>query len=378
MVLDSCRVLASVGHSCTILAGDTTDAPSDWLTTDKQPRTGIPAIRKVGAPSLPGGFYSPGALRTVTSEFSPADVVHFHGVWSPSSHQLARCVHEAGTPYVVSLHGMFDDWAMTQATTKKRLFLALGGRAFLERAAVVHCTAQGELAQARKWFKGRGLVVPPLMDLEPYRNLPGPELARAKHPFLSNPARPVVLFLSRLHPVKRPERLIESAAELRGKGVEATFILAGTGEAAYLKSLHDLVAKLDLKDRVHFPGLVSGAEKFSMYQAADLFALPTQQENFGVVLIEALACGLPLVTTRGVDIWPELAESGAATLVDDPRRELTGAMEALLVDASRRTEMAAKARPWVFSQFHESTTTAHIQAMYEQARGTARRKVGPS
>jgi glycosyltransferase involved in cell wall biosynthesis len=368
MVLDSCRVLAARGHQCTLLASDTTDAPPAWLT----PTQGLPLIRRIPAPTLPGGFYTPTALRALRADLQQADVLHFHCVWSPAAHQIARLARRAGTPYLVSLHGMFDDWAMSQAPAKKRLFLSLGGRALLEHAAAVHCTAEGELAQSRKWFNGRGIVVPPLLDLDPFRSLPGPGPARAKFPFLIQHARPVVLFLSRLHPVKRPQLLLDTAAALRDQGVHATFVLAGPGEEGFVLELKAKAKNLKLEDRVHFPGLVTGPDKLSLFQAADLFVLPTQQENFGVVLIESLACGTPLITTRGVDIWPELKASGAASIIDDPGAELTRETARLIQDAPARAAMAARARAWVFEAFDETHTARLMEGLYEQARRTAR------
>jgi glycosyltransferase involved in cell wall biosynthesis len=374
MVLDSCRVMAAKGHQCTLLASDTTDAPGAWLA----PAPGLPLIRRIPAPTLPGGFYTPAGLRSLGPDLEGADVVHFHCVWSPAAHQIARLARRAGVPYVVSLHGMFDDWAMSQAAAKKRVFLSLGGRALLEHAAAVHCTAEGELAQSRKWFDGRGgrggrgVVVPPLLDLDPFRSLPGPGLARGRFPFLLEHARPVVLFLSRLHPVKRPQLLLEAAAALRDQGIDATFVLAGPGDEGFVAMLKGMVRDLQLEDRVHFPGLVMGEDKLSLFQAADLFILPTQQENFGVVLIEALACGTPLITTRGVDIWPELKASGAAVIVDDPGAELIREAARLLGDSEARRAMAARARPWVFEAFDEAHTTRQMEALYEQARQTGK------
>ncbi len=368
MVLDSCRVLAARGHQCTLLASDTTDAPGAWLT----PAQGLPLIRRIPAPTLPGGFYTPTGLRSLGADLRDADVLHFHCVWSPAAHQIARLARRAGIPYLVSLHGMFDDWAMSQAPAKKRLFLSLGGRALLEHAAAVHCTAEGELAQARKWFNGRGIVVPPLLDLDPFRSLPGPGPARAKFPFLLQHARPVVLFLSRLHPVKRPQLLLATAAALRDQGVHATFVLAGPGEEGFVAELKATTKSLKLEDRVHFTGLVTGLDKLSLFQASDLFILPTQQENFGVVLVESLACGAPLITTRGVDIWPELKASGAASIIDDPGAELTREAARLIQDTPARASMAARARPWVFEAFDEAHTARLMEGLYEQARRTAR------
>ena len=212
----------------------------------------------------------------------------------PHNTQLAAAARRIGLPYVVSVHGMLDDWCMTQRGLRKRVYMTLFERKTLESAAAVHCTAQAELEQARKWFsRGRGVVIPLVVDLEPFRELPGPELAREHIPELGG-GRPVALYLSRLHPKKGLEKLLLGMGLHRPPHpdyIDYVTVIAGSGDDAYRAMLAKNVGKLDLEDRVVFPGFVTGDEKVSLYQAADVFVLPTSQENFGFVLFEALAAG---------------------------------------------------------------------------------------
>jgi glycosyltransferase involved in cell wall biosynthesis len=367
-VLDACRVVAAEGHEATILTTDATDSPAKWLAEAGCRDAGLPVIARLDPLHSPGGFLGLSAMRNVKRVLRRADVVHLHGVWSFANLQVGAAARAMGVPYVVSLHGMLDDWCVSQRGAKKKAFLTLGGRYFLEKAARVHCTAQAEVDQSKKWFpKGAEAIIPYLMDLDPYRDLPGPDMARQKFAALQSDGEPTVLFLSRLHYKKGPEFLLQAAAQLKSLGLRGKVAFAGTGEPEYVNSLRTLASTLGIADRVHFLGMVTGREKLSVYQSADLFVLPTSQENFGLVLIEALACGTPVITTKGVDIWRDVVESGAGAISEQAPAQLATSIATLLRDTGLRSTMAAKARPWVFREFDERTLLRRFEGMYEAA-----------
>lgn len=361
-VLDITTVLAARGHELTVLTWDASDIPDAWRAGDGPVRV-VPLPRPRGPVGL-----LPGAGREVAAAaLADADVLHLHTPWDPVNRQMAALARRLGLPYVLTVHGMLDDWCMAQRGPKKRLYLALGGRRLLDHAAAVHCTAEAERDQARKWFRNdRIAVVPCVCDLEPFRDLPGPGPAREAFPPAATD-RPVLLFLSRLHEKKGVPVLLDAAARLRERGRDVQLLLAGTGEDAYVRRLREQTARLQLDDRVHFLGLVVGTEKVSLFQRADLFLLPTSQENFGFVLIEALAAGTPAVTTRGVDIWAELERSGGACVVDQSPDAFADAVEVLLDDPARRERMGRAGRDWVLRTFDPDVVAAGYERMYEQA-----------
>ena len=170
--------------------------------------------------------------------------------------------------------------------------------------------------------------------------LPGAEVAR-RGVLAGMGPEPIVLFLSRIHPKKGGETLIRAVAQVRSGGRPCSLVFAGTGEDAYVGSLRALAAELGLEGAVRFVGLVRGAEKLSLYQAAAVLAIPTHQEDFGLVFPESLACGTPVVTTRGVDIWPELESSGGAVIVDRTPGAFAEAIGGLVADADRARARAS-------------------------------------
>lgn len=371
-VLDLSTVVAELGHEVRVITHDDRDVPPEWRTKPAGVRGGAPKVHLIDPPAIRGILFSPAQMKGLTNIIRETDVLHLHGMWNPENLQLARLARKVGTPYVISVHGMLDDWSMAQKPWKKRLYMALGARKMLDRARYVHTTAEGELEQARKHFpRGQGLVVPLVFDLTPYRTLPGPELAD-EHFGPSGtgdiePGLPTVLFLSRVHYKKGVDVLIEAMALLKQRGIDARTIIAGTGDEAYLKEMRQLAETKGVAQEMRFVGMVKGDLKVSLYQRADVFALPTSQENFGFVLPEALACKTPAVTTKGVDIWPELVESGGAITVDRTPKAFVDAIHQLLADPDRRETMGEAGRAWVMDYLEPTKIAAKFEELYRRA-----------
>jgi glycosyltransferase involved in cell wall biosynthesis len=372
-IIDLCTVLAAAGHNVTVLTTDPGDAPDDW----KDPAPGRPRAVAVHRPWMLGGLLAGGARRALAVHLRDADVLHIHGMWDPFHVQWAAAARQLGLPYVFSVHGMLDDWAMSVRRPKKRVFLAAFGRKLLHGAHTVHCTAQAELDQARKWLpRGNGTVIPLVVQLEAFRDLPGPEPARQALS-IKGGDRPTILFLSRLHPVKGVELLIEAVGALGAQGVDCDLLIAGTGEPDYVASLERLTTARGLDDRVRFLGFVSGREKPSLFQAADVFCLPSQHENFGMAWVESLACGTPVVTTKGIGAWPDLEAGDGALIVERSAEGFAGAIRDLLHDPARRRAMGEKGREWIFSFLDTDRIVARYESLYADASRERAEDAGP-
>lgn len=360
-VIDLSNATQKRGHQIAVASWAAPDAPQDWNAP------GRPHTITVPEPDLPGGFLSKPQIRDLRPIVSRFDLIHLHGIWEPLVLQFARMAEHQDVPWVVSIRGMLDRWCMKQRALKKQVYLALGGSRTLNRAARIHLTAEAELEQARRYFrKSTPQVIPNLLNLEPYRELPPDSLAREQFAAFHS-GDPVILFLSRIHYKKGIEHLVDAAAQLRDNGSSARVIIAGTGDEEYTKQIQDRVASHQLEDRVSLVGQVTGDLKLSLYRAADAFCLPTSQENFGFVFFEALAAGLPMVTTKGVDTWPELERSGAAEIVDlnssdAPNTADLAAALGRLLDDPNLSQRGEQGRSWVF----ENLNPEHIAERFEQ------------
>lgn len=360
-VVDLCGVQQGRGHHVTLLTTDATDVPEAWA------RNNGPQVHLVPAPALPGGMFGPGQLKGAREVLANADVVHCHAVWERMNAQVARVCRQVSTPYVITLRGMLDDWCMAQGPLKKRLYLAMMGRAYLEGAAFVHCTAEGEREQSHKWFpRGTPRVIPNLIDLASYQAPPTPDEARAAWPVLQGEG-PHLLFLSRIHEKKGLEHLVDALPRLREAFPGVQVLLAGTGDDAYVQRIQRQAQWGKVDDCMHWLGHVGGTAKLSLYAAADVFVLPTSQENFGFVQFEAMACGTPCMTTTLVDTWHEVVDCGGGIAVEQSADAIVDGLIPLLQCADTRDQMGKAGRAWVLEELATDRVASRIEAMYEDA-----------
>jgi glycosyltransferase involved in cell wall biosynthesis len=397
-VLELAPAQARAGHDVTLLTADDSDVPrgpgSPWLKLSERSPMAEPSRGPFskGLRSIRLGLWDPAASvkgrtpddaewdtptqfltraghRAARRSIIDADAVHIHGPWSTSNIQIARLCRILSKPYVVSAHGMLDDWCMAQSAGKKRLHLALMGRSMLDGALCVHCSASEEARQVRAHTSAPTRVVPLPMDLTPFRTAPDPALARTK--FGLAPGVPQIVFLSRLHPKKGADKLVEACALLKAKGRDFQLTIAGPEQdAAHVGSLRRAIAAAGFApDRCRLVGMVVGAEKLSLMAAADVFVLPTSQENFGFVLLEAVLSGARVITSKGVDIWKELQDNAGATILPD-------ASPGPLADAIARAldsgpADTAKGRAWAMEWLDEPRLMAEYERMYRDEPGPA-------
>ena len=365
-VLDMCGLLASRGHHITLATCDPADVPNRWESDD----TNVPKVHIIEPTRGPQGMLGSRSVARIVDLVQSADLIHLHTPWELGNLQIARACRRRGRPYLVTIHGMLDDWSMSQRAFKKRMFLSLMGRKFLEGAATVHFTANSEFDQASKWFRDLNWAVAPCMfDLDIFKSLPGPEPAQSAFDAIST-SEPNILFLSRIHPKKGLELLLEAAAVLHQRGTSCRVLVAGPPEPRYQSALNRLVNRLGLAGHVFFLGMVRDVEKLSLYQAADVFVLPTSQENFGLVLLESLACGTPVITTRGVDIWDEL-ENGGAVIVDRTAEAIAKALQKLLTKPKLIEDLGRRGRDWVFDYQRPDRVARQYEQMYLKAIASA-------
>jgi glycosyltransferase involved in cell wall biosynthesis len=369
-ILDLCQLMANAGHVVILATCDGSDLPDAWRDSNHNPHAVV-----LERSSLISSRLSSKGIHNFKALSHFADVVHLHTPWELSNLQIAPLlrsqglpfapsVRSKGVPYIVTVHGMLDDYCMQQKSLKKRVFLNLGGRKLFSNATTVHFTAAAERDQATRWIPGnyQPVVQACAIDFAPYEQLPGIAPALAAFPQLKTDSSNI-LFLSRVHPKKGVERLIEAVGLLKEQHKNLQLLVAGPGEEAYAKELKDLAQTSGIGQFTHFLGMVRGDVKLSLYELADVFVLPTHQENFGLVLPEALACGTPVVTTRGTDIWRELAEAGAK-IVDNEPRAIADAIAGLLADDAAREQLGRQGRDYVRNWLAEDKVQAGYERMY--------------
>jgi len=298
-----------------------------------------------------------------------ADVVHIHALWEEVQYRAARVARELGKPYVMTPHGMLDPWSLRQSKWKKRLYLALRLRANLNGATAIHYTSEIERDLAASLnLKPRTIVEPNGVDLAEFETLPPRGVFRAKHPMLGE--RPIVLFLSRIHPKKGLDLLIPQFA--RAAPVDTALVIAGPDADGYANEVRAIAERCGIRSRVLFTGMLRGRERVEAFVDADLFALTSYQENFGIAVVEALAAGCPVLISDQVNIHREIAAAGVGVVVQLTVESVRHELHRWMHDENLRRQAGGRGPAFVRERYDWNRIAEHWAAHYASVAGSSR------
>ncbi len=332
-----CGALTRAGVETLIVTTDA-DGPGRLSVPIGQvtPTSGVPTIyfRRRGSDAYK---WAQGLSSWLTGHVREFDLVHVHAVFSHASMAAGQAAHAAGVPFVVRPLGTLDPWSVARHRWRKRALLGMGLRRTLEAAAAMHYTTRAEqqLAETAQPWLPRGVVIPLGVDDGLFEAAERPD-----------PAQPYVLAMSRLDPKKGIDLLIRAFHNVgaRPSGARWRLVIAGDGKGSDVNLLKALAASGPAAARIVFPGWVEGPRRASWLRRASLFALPSAQENFGIALGEAMACGVPVVVTPGVNLASEVAATEAGWAVERSVEALAAALHAAVADGSERARRGLAAR----------------------------------
>jgi glycosyltransferase involved in cell wall biosynthesis len=330
------------------------------------PRESGISVRRTPAPGWQAAFGGRAAFGDTVREAAGASaaVVHDHGLWLPENAAVAYAARRAGAPLVVALKGMASPWALRHRRLKKKAAWWAYQRRALALADVLQVSSSGEVEDVRRL----GLGAP--VALVPYGVEPPPEAVEAERgPVEAGPRR--ALFLSRIHPVKGLPLLVEAWARVRPQGWE--LVVAGPDEGGHRAEVERLVREAGLDGAVSFTGPVADGEKWALYRSASLFVLPTHTENFGIVVAEALAAGVPVLTTRGAP-WAALERERCGWWTDVSADGVAGALaEATALPAGALREAGERGRRYARRELSWDRAAVQTRALYAWLLGRGER-----
>ncbi len=304
---------------------------------------------------------APALLWEAYLEARRSDVVHVMGLFSAPSMVGLVAAELAGKPVVLSPRGVLEPAALEMASARpKRAWLQAFGPA-LRRTTLFHATSPAEAQSIMRVLgpTARVRVVPNGADIEPR----DAALARKGR----SPASPWIGTLGRLHPIKALDRLLDAAVILRARGVDIEVVLAGPSEdAACLAHLWRLASRPELEGHVHFPGELAGEAKLEFLAWCRVLCLPSYSENFGNVVVEALACLTPVVAAHGTP-WGELEDCHAGRWVDNTPASLADALEPYLRDAALAAAAGEQGRSLVERLYNWGVVAKAMEAVYVEA-----------
>jgi glycosyltransferase involved in cell wall biosynthesis len=312
--------------------------------------------------------FSPDLGRWLDANVKNYDVLHVHAVFHHSTHLAARAAKRAGVPYLVRPLGTLNDaYSLRQKAWKKRWYLRWIARKELDSAAALHCTSQPEAEDMRRLgLRAPKVVIPHGLRLEQFEHLPSRGAFRQK-----TGDTPVIVFFGRVHPKKGFDILLpalESLDKSASRHRDFQLLVAGPGDEAYIATLKAEAERRGIAGYITWAGMQTGDARLQPLVDADIFVLPSYNENWGIAVAEAMACGVPVLVSDQVDLCIEVREWRAGLVVACDVGELATAIARLLDDPALRSECGANGRRFVAQELPWGRVAGRLHDLYEAAR----------
>ena len=305
-------VLAQMGHHVEVASADGPGSP--WL-----PDIGL-TVHALGPPRT-GYCYAAGMLPWLRANAARFDAVIVNGLWQHHGLAVRQALRGKPTPYFVYTHGMLDPWfkrTYPLKHLKKSLYWRWGEYRVLRDARAVLFTCEEEKLLARQSFAlyRANEVVVSLGTAGPTGDAAAQEAAfLSRHPELRG--KRLLLFLGRIHAKKGCDLLVEAFTKVAAAAPDLRLVMAGPDPSGLGVELARRADEAGAAGKIVWPGMLTGDVKWGAFRAAEAFVLPSHQENFGIAVAEALACGLPALISDKVNIWREVTGDGAGLVGED-------------------------------------------------------------
>lgn len=314
-------------------------------------------------------FYTPALGKTLSTEAFEHDIEHIHEIWHYPCYAAYRAAKKAKKPYIVTVHGALEPWCLNYKALKKKIYAALIQRRILNGAAAIHAITQDEVKHIQAFGVHSPIVmIPNGIDPEEFYKLPPREELERRYPELEG--KIVVLFLGRIHPVKGLDILARAFGRIARDRGDVRLVIVGPDDDGYQIQVEQMLKTYGVRDKTIFTGLLSGQEKLAALSRSDIFVLPSYSEGFSMAILEALACGVPVLIMRQCH-FPEVAEAKAGIVIDPDPDQLAEALTKLLDNPELRKEMGANGRRLVTERF---TWDKIVEQMIELYRNVLRNR----
>lgn len=339
--------LKELGHHSVTVTLDEPNAP--WL--EEYPGT----VHALG-PSIGKYRFNYRLVRWLLENARHYDAVIVRGIWQYQSLATWIVSRKTSFPYFVFVHGALDPWfkkAYPLKHLKKWLYWPWGEYRVLRDATGVLFTSAEEKALASKSF---GLYQANEIVIAYGTSKPQGDPDYQKQIFLEAfpnlRGKRYILLLSRLHPKKGVDILIEAFSEIVEQYPDLHLVVAGPDEDGMQAKLNQRATQLGIAQHIVWTGMLKGDSKWGAFHAAEVFMLPSHSENFGIVVVEALACGLPVLITDKVNIWREIESDNAGIVGFDTKDSIRGLLEKWLrLHPDEKNKMTKNARHCFLSRF---------------------------
>jgi len=308
--------------------------------------------------------YSSELTKTLHREIERFDLVHIHEIWHHPHFAAYRAARKAKKPFIITVHGALEPWCLNYKALKKRIYAVLIQRRILNRAAAIHAITQEEVEHIRAFGVDSPIfTIPNGIDSEEFSELPPREELEKHYPELQG--KKVVLFLGRIHPKKGLDLLARAFGQVARERKDVHLLIVGPDEGGYRGEVERSLVSEGVVEKATFTGMLTGKEKLAALSRADIFVLPSYSEGFSMAILEALACGLPVIITRQCH-FPEVAEARAGIVIDPDSAQLAEAMIELLDNPKLREEMGNNGKRLVMERFTWDKIANQMIELYQR------------
>ena len=301
------------------------------------------------------------------------DCVHIHGIWSPALLRRFKHWRARGVPCVITVHGMLEPWALAHKRWKKRIAWYVYQRGWLNGAAVLHATSAREAKNLRALGLKPEIVMIPWGIEMPGEGQDGRQKTEDRGQRTEDGgsesgiqhSHRLALFVGRIYPVKGLPMLVEAWAKVRPDGWRVKIV--GPDEAGHQAEVLALVRAAGLDEVIEFTGPLDGDALQDAYRQAELFVLPSYTENFGMVVAEALAHGVPVIASQGTP-WSGLRDHGCGWWSEISSGGLAEALaQATACSSEQLRQMGARGRAWMQRDFSWDEVARRMINLYGSA-----------
>lgn len=312
------------------------------------------------------------------------DLININAIWNYPPAAAAFLSKARRVPYIITAHGTLYPYTVSNKRWKKLPYYHLIAKRILKNAAAIHYTGADEAEKCHSFFglRNKAAVVPYVIDLSEFDCIPEKEALRNRYPILRG--KKTILFLSRINWKKGLDILIKAFAIVQRERDDVHLLIVGKDEGEYGEQVKRWIRNCGMSYdsqesetkvrelgengktvKITFTGMLTGREKVEAYAGSDLFVLPSYSENFGLVVVEAMACGLPVIISDQVGIHKEIAESKAGIVIQTDPKQLADAILAMLENPELCITMGKNGQQAVKERFAPGTVTDSMIETYQ-------------
>ena len=293
------------------------------------------------------------------------DIVYIATAWSYSTVAAADYCRLYKKPYIIAPRGMLYPEVFYRKAWKKWPFYRLAVKKALDGVSRIHYTSQDEAEKTHSFLrlKNKDVIIPNGIELSEFNALDRERL-KVKYPHLKN--KKVILFLGRINWKKGLGILLGAFARLAKENDDMHLLIAGPGEQRDTKKVKKWIDKYGLGyGKVTFTGILNGKEKLEAYSGSDIFVLPSYSENFGMSVVEAMACSVPVVISNKVGIYKDVEQNNAGIVTETNPHSLYAGIKLLLENPDLSKKVAMNGRKLVESYYEIDKVADRIISVFQ-------------